>query len=143
MDNRSKEQRSVNMSHIHSKNTKLEERVGKYLFSMGFRYRKNVTSLPGKPDIVLRKYKTVIFVNGCFWHHHQDCKYATIPKSNTVFWMEKFRRNMDNDIKHNNELSSLGWNVITVWDCKLKKEYFTETMDSVVDELRSLGSLKK
>ena len=97
MDNRSKEARSRNMSRIPSKNTKPEETVRKYLFSQGFRYRKNVSNLPGKPDIVLPKYKTVVFVNGCFWHAHQDCKWFVPPKSNSEFWQHKFMYNIERD----------------------------------------------
>ena len=131
MDNRSKEQRSKNMSHIRSKNTKPEKIVRTYLFRQGFRYRKNVTSLPGKPDIVLPKYKTVIFVNGCFWHMHKGCKYFVWPKSNVEFWREKLLRNVERDLVKENKLKELGWNVIVIWECELKKDKFYATMDSV------------
>ena len=125
------EQRSYNMSRIHGKNTKPEELVRKYLFSQGFRYRKNDARLPGKPDIVLPTYKTVIFVNGCFWHQHSGCKNATMPKSNTDFWKEKLGKNVDNDHKHQEQLREMGWNVIVLWECELEKEFET-TMDRVV-----------
>lgn len=135
-DSISKEQRSRNMSHIRSTNTSIEVKVRKHLFSKGFRYRKNVTSLPGKPDIVLPKYKTVVFVHGCFWHRHEGCKYATTPSSNSEYWQNKFSRNIENDKMHVQELNSLGWKVITVWECEIKKS-FDETMDRVIRELRT------
>ena len=130
-DRITKEQRSINMSRIHGRDTSLEVLVRKYLFSEGYRYRKNVKKLPGKPDIVLPKYKTVIFVNGCFWHHHKNCKYATIPQTNNEFWMKKFRRNVQNDNRHTKELRTLGFHVITVWECRLKKSFDNE-MNRVV-----------
>ncbi|MBQ9009064.1 MAG: DNA mismatch endonuclease Vsr [Clostridia bacterium] len=136
MDNRTKEARSENMSHIHSKNTKPEEKVCKYLFKKGFRYRKNVSKLPGKPDIVLPKYKSVIFVNGCFWHRHENCKYASMPKSNVEFWAGKFEYNVMNDKKHREQLERLGWNVIVIWECEVKKD-FEEHMAHVIHMLRS------
>ena len=104
MDNRSKEARSENMSHIPSKDTSIEIRVRHWLFHHGYRYRKNVKSLPGKPDIVLNSYKTIIFIHGCFWHRHPGCKDATTPKTRTDFWNEKFERNVANDKKHQSEL---------------------------------------
>ena len=122
MDNHSPEVRSYNMSQIKSTNTKPEELVRKYLFSKGLRYRKNVKTLPGKPDIVLKKYKTVIFVNGCFWHGHTNCKYFVMPKSNTAYWSKKIKNNIDRDKKVHQKLSDMGWNVITIWECELKKE---------------------
>lgn len=142
MDNRTKEARSINMSHIRSKNTKPEEKVSKYLFKSGFRYRRNVTKLPGKPDIVLPKYKTVIFVNGCFWHRHESCKYASIPKSNTDFWVSKFNYNTSNDKKHIEQLEAAGWNVIVVWECEIKRG-FEETMDRIVNQIKDQQVLAK
>ena len=103
-DKLSPEKRSWNMSRIKGKDTAIEVRVRKYLFSQGFRYRKNVKELPGKPDIVLPKYHTVVFVNGCFWHRHQGCKYAYMPKSRIEFWQKKFNRNVENDSLHRREL---------------------------------------
>ena len=97
MDNHSKKVRSYNMSRIRSTNSKPEDIVRKYLFSKGLRYRKNVKTLPGKPDVVLKKYKTVIFVNGCFWHGHQGCKYFVMPKSNTEYWNKKITGNVERD----------------------------------------------
>ena len=121
MDKHSKEVRSYNMSQIHAANTKPEMLVRSYLFARGLRYRKNVKNLPGKPDIVLKKYKTVVFVNGCFWHGHQGCKYFVMPKSNTEYWNAKIFHNIEHDKAVNAELENLGWNVITVWECELKK----------------------
>lgn len=107
------------MSKVRSKNTKPEKIVRSMLFSMGFRFRINRKDLPGKPDIVLSRYKTVIFVHGCFWHRH-DCKDATMPKSNTDFWEKKFSANVERDQRVKSELAFLGWKVITVWECELK-----------------------
>lgn len=135
-DSVTKEQRSWNMSRIRSTNTSIEVLVRKYLFKKGFRYRKNVTSLPGKPDIVLPKYKTVIFVHGCFWHRHKGCKFATTPSSNADYWQEKFSRNTENDKKHIKELNAQGWRVITVWECEIKK-HFDETMARITKEIKA------
>ena len=115
------EQRSYNMSQIRGKKTKPEEIVRKYLFSQGFRYRKNDSRLPGKPDIVLPKYKTVIFVNGCFWHGHEDCRYFVWPKNNAEFWKAKISGNIQHDAQCISLLKGQGWNVIVVWECELKK----------------------
>ena len=103
--------------------------VRKYLFSRGLRYRKNVKTLPGKPDIVLAKYKTIIFVNGCFWHGHNGCKYFVMPKSNTDYWREKIKKNIERDRKNYNNLSESGWNVITVWEFQLKKSMCKNTLE--------------
>lgn len=110
------------MSRIKGKNTKPEEIVRKYLFSKGFRYRKNDKRLPGTPDIVLPKYKTVIFVNGCFWHGHEGCKYFVWPKDNADFWKEKIESNIMRDIRKNKELVDRGWRVITIWECEIKND---------------------
>ena len=118
-DNHSKEVRSYNMSRIRSKNTKPEELVRKYLFSKGFRYRKNVRTLPGCPDIVLPKYKTVIYVNGCFWHKH-NCPRFVWPSTNREYWEPKILRNVERDNENCALLKSQGWNVIIVWECELK-----------------------
>lgn len=120
-DTHSKEVRSKNMSHIRSTNSKPEEIVRKYLFSKGFRYRKNVRTLPGCPDIVLPKYKTVVFVNGCFWHKH-DCPRFVWPSSNEDYWRPKIQRNVERDKRNIAELRTQGWNVIIVWECELKKK---------------------
>ena len=110
------------MSRIKGKNTKPEEIVRKYLFSKGFRYRKNDKRLPGTPDIVLPKYKTVIFVNGCFWHGHEGCKYFVWPKDNADFWKMKIESNIMRDIRKNKELVDSGWRVITIWECEIKHD---------------------
>lgn len=122
------------MARIKGKDTTIEVKVRKYLFSKGFRYRKNVNSLPGKPDIVLPKYRTVVFVHGCFWHRHSGCKDATTPKTHTDFWQEKFNRNVINDKQHYEELERLGWNVIIIWECDIVKR-FEETMNDTVRQL--------
>ena len=134
-DNHSPEVRSYNMSRIGSKNTKPEEKVRKYLFSRGFRYRKNDVRLPGKPDIVLPKYKTVIFVNGCFWHKHEGCKYFVWPKNNAEFWKSKIETNVERDQRQKAALQSQGWKVIVIWECELKSTGFEETMDHVVQKI--------
>lgn len=135
-DNHSKEVRSMNMSRIRSTNSKPEEIVRKYLFSKGFRYRKNVKKLPGCPDIVLPKYKTVIFVNGCFWHKH-DCPRFVWPSSNQEYWKPKILRNVERDKNNCRELSSKGLNVITIWECELKKKVFEATMERVILQITS------
>ena len=136
MDKISKEKRSKNMSKIKSHDTSIEIKVRKYLFSQGFRYRKNVKSLPGKPDIVLSKYKTVIFVNGCFWHRHPGCKYATTPSSHQEFWQKKFTANVKNDQKNHKLLTESGWNVIVLWECEIEHD-FVNLMIKLIKELRS------
>jgi len=136
-DVHSPETRSFNMSQIKGKNTKPEEQVRKYLFSRGYRYRKNVSNLPGKPDIVLPKYKTCIFVNGCFWHKHEGCKYFVWPKNNAEFWKKKITGNVERDLRQQNELRLLGWDVVVIWECELKKDRFNETMASVEDKIRN------
>lgn len=135
MDNRTKEQRSKNMSHIPSKNTKPEVVVGKYLFKQGSRYRKNVRTLPGKPDFVLRKYNTVIFVNGCFWHGHNGCKYFVMSKSNTEFWKDKIIYNQSRDKVNIQKLKELGWNVITVWECEIRHGDANQRLQQLVKEI--------
>lgn len=134
-DNHSKEVRSMNMSHIRSKNSKPEEIVRKHLFSKGFRYRKNVAALPGTPDIVLPKYRTVVFVNGCFWHKH-NCPRFVWPSTNQDYWKPKILRNIERDKKNSEELNALGWKVITVWECELKKASRDERLDLLITEIR-------
>lgn len=138
MDNRTPEARSRNMSRIPSKNTKPEETVRKYLFSQGFRYRKNVSKLPGKPDIVLPKYKTVVFVNGCFWHAHKGCKWFVPPKSNEEFWRKKFAYNLERDERNYAKLSELGWEVIIVWECELRHGNETEALERLKNTLMKI-----
>lgn len=120
VDTFSTEQRSKMMSKIASKNTIPEMIVRKSLHSRGFRYRLHDNKLPGKPDLVLPKYKTVIFVHGCFWHAHEGCKFYRMPKSNTDYWKKKIENNISRDIKNRKALQELGWNVIVVWECELK-----------------------
>ena len=112
--------RSYNMSRIKGKDTKPEEIVRKYLFSKGFRYRKNDSKLPGRPDVVLPKYRTVIFVNGCFWHMHEGCRYFVWPKHNAEFWEKKIRDNAERDRRNFQKLEEQGWKVLTIWECGLK-----------------------
>jgi DNA mismatch endonuclease (patch repair protein) len=116
------ETRSYNMGQISGKDTKPEMIVRRFLHSNGFRYRLHVKDLPGKPDLVLPKYNSVIFVHGCFWHAHEDCKYFTIPKTRTEWWKEKLYGNKERDEKHIQELEEMNWNVIVVWGCELKPD---------------------
>ena len=140
-DNHTKEVRSRNMSHIRSKNTKPEEKVRKYLFSKGFRYRKNDRKLPGCPDIVLPKYKAAIFINGCFWHKH-DCPRFVLPSSNQEYWIPKIQRNVERDRKNQLLLLEDGWNVLVVWECELKKKTFEDTMSNLIEKIRNGGAQK-
>lgn len=136
MDRITPAHRSWNMSRIRGKDTKIEVLVRSWLFAQGFRFRKNDKRFPGHPDVVLPKYRTVIFINGCFWHRHEGCKYATTPKSNTEFWLAKFERNVENERKHRERLEADGWQVITIWECELKKDRFEETMESVCRSIK-------
>lgn len=122
-DRITKEQRQRNMSHVKSKDTSIERKVRSALFRHGFRFRKNVKSLPGTPDIVLPKYKTVIFVNGCFWHRHADCQRAALPETRRAFWEKKLNANVVNDKLHKDALYRAGWHVITVWQCELEADF--------------------
>lgn len=141
MDVHDKKTRSYNMSRIKGKNTKPEELVAKYLFAHGFRYRRNVKKLPGSPDIVLRKYRTVIFVNGCFWHMH-GCKFFVWPKDNADFWRSKLSANSERDKREYDELRNLGWNVIVIWECQLKKTNAEETLKQTVASLERISEKK-
>lgn len=134
-DTKTPEERSKNMSRIRSTNSKPEEIVRKYLFSKGFRYRKNDKRLPGKPDIVLPKYKTVIFVNGCFWHKH-DCPRFVWPSSNTDYWIPKITRNVERDRENYQKLEEMGWKVIVVWECELKKKYAEQRLEQLCEEIK-------
>ena len=136
MDVHNKDTRSYNMSRIKGRKTKPEEIVAKYLFSQGFRYRRNVKKLPGTPDIVLKKYKTVIFVNGCFWHMHEGCKYFVWPKDNSEFWKNKLLANKERDEKEKKEIEELGWKVIVVWECQLKKAERERTLNWLIEKIR-------
>ena len=119
------------MSRIRGKATKPELLVRHWLWSHGYRYRLNVKSVPGKPDIVLRKYRTALFVNGCFWHGHEGCHLYTVPQSNTEFWISKIERNRERDQKEYNLLSEAGWQVIVIWECQIMKSIIEETMRNV------------
>lgn len=131
------------MSRIRSINTKPEEIVRKYLFSHGYRYRKNDKRYPGKPDIVLPKYHTVIFVNGCFWHCHPGCKRSNIPKSNEDYWIPKLKHNTENDNKHYTDLKAQGWKIIVIWECELKKRDIENTMKRIVAQIKENGECQK
>ena len=136
-----KEERSVRMSHIISASTKPELRLRHSLWRIGFRYRINDKQLPGSPDIVLPKYRTVIFVHGCFWHGHKGCKNYTVPKTNTEFWVAKVARNQKRDQEVWRQLEAKGWFVIIVWECELKKKVLNETVERVAAEIVHNGEL--
>lgn len=125
MDNVSAKKRSEIMSKIQSRDSKIEVAVRKYLFSKGLRFRKNVKALPGCPDIVLHKYKTIVFIHGCFWHRH-SCKYSRIPKTRQKYWTDKLEGNHLRDLKNLRTLRKLGWSCLTVWECKLKENFERE-----------------
>lgn len=137
MDVHSKAVRNYNMSCIHGKDTKPEEIVRKYLFSKGFRYRKNDRRLPGSLDIVLPKYKTVVFVNGCFWHGHEGCKYFVWPKNNAEFWHNKIGTNIARDARKRKQLEDAGWNVLIIWECQLRSKNREGTLERLEFELRN------
>ena len=134
-----KEERSIRMSHIHSANTKPELALRHALWRLGFRYRTNDRRFPGSPDIVLPKYRTVIFVHGCFWHGHQNCKNYKAPKTNPDFWAAKITRNRERDQKAWRSLEAKGWNVIVIWECELARSRIIETIDSVAARIRENG----
>lgn len=136
MDTLSKEKRSWNMSRIRSKDTKPEIAVRSLLHENGYRFRLHVNNLPGKPDIVLPKYKTVIFVHGCFWHRHSGCKFAYNPKTDVVKWKKKFRQNVDRHTKVEKELIELGWKVIIIWECEASDN--DQVLMLIKDKLRVL-----
>ena len=131
-------QRHANMSAIRGKNTKPELVVRHFLWHHGFRYRLNHRRLPGKPDVVLTKYRTCIFINGCFWHGHAGCRYYTTPKSNTEFWVNKVQRNQARDLRVQHELAAMGWHCITIWECELKPSRRSETMESLLFTLNHI-----
>ena len=135
-DVHSKETRSYNMSKIKGKDTKPELLVRKFLHKNRFRYRLHVKDLPGKPDIVLPKYKTVIFVNGCFWHGHEGCQYYVVPKTRTDWWLNKINGNIVKDKLDKQSLLALGWNVIEVWECELKKKLQNETLETLLSRIK-------
>lgn len=130
-----KKTRSYNMSQIKGKNTKPEIMVRKFLFANGFRYRLHVKKLPGKPDIVLAKYKTVIFVNGCFWHGHENCKYFIAPKTRKKWWLSKIERNKQLDVQNSIKLNMLGWKVLVTFECELRKDKRESTLNEITTYL--------
>ena len=139
MDRISKEHRSWNMSRITGKNTRPEIILRSLLHRAGFRYRLHVSSLPGKPDIVLHRFRTVIFVNGCYWHRHLKCTQASIPKTRTEFWLAKFQSTIERDRRKTKELQNLGWKVLVVWECELENR-----PDTVLSRLKTqLGGEKE
>ena len=138
MDSHTTQQRHANMAAIHGKDTKPEMVVRRWLWGHGFRYRLNHPRLPGKPDIVMRKYRTCIFVNGCFWHGHEGCRYYTIPKTNTEFWVNKVKRNKERDLNVQHELAAMGWHSITIWECELKTKVREKTLESLAFTLNKI-----
>lgn len=130
-----KQTRSYNMSRIRSKDTKPEMLVRKFLFRKGFRYRLHYAKLPGKPDLVFRKYKTAIFVHGCFWHGHEGCRYFVIPQARRQWWVDKINRNKELDAKNTKKLRAMGWRVFTVFECKLKPLNREETLNQLASRL--------
>lgn len=131
-DIHSKENRSYNMSRVRSKDTKPEMLVRKFLHKNGFRYRLHIKELPGKPDIVLPKYKTVIFIHGCFWHGHEGCKKASLPETRTEWWTAKIQKNAANDQKAETALLDLGWRVIKIWECELNSKTIIQTLNKLL-----------
>jgi DNA mismatch endonuclease, patch repair protein len=136
-DNRTKIQRSYNMSRIHSTNTKPEILVRKYLFKNGFRYRLHLKELPGKPDIVIRKLETVIFINGCFWHSHKNCKNAKTPVANRKFWIDKITANSERDKKNVRRLKNEGWKVLIIWECQLHPHKAERSLAKLLTKLQA------
>jgi DNA mismatch endonuclease (patch repair protein) len=134
-DVHTKSVRSYNMSQIKGKNTKPEMLVRKFLFSNGFRYRLHVKNMPGKPDIVLPKYKAVVFINGCFWHAHEGCKYYVIPKTRTEWWHNKLNTNKQKDSENFLKLAASGWQIIAIFECELKPTKLNQTLSNLLDEL--------
>ncbi|MBR0291802.1 MAG: DNA mismatch endonuclease Vsr [Bacteroidales bacterium] len=135
----SPDQRHRNMAAIHSASTKPELKLRHALWHLGFRYRVNDKRLPGTPDIVLPKYRTVIFIHGCFWHGHKGCKYYTVPKTNMDFWVAKVARNQERDQEVWRQLGAKGWYVIIIWECQLKKAVLNDTINRVATEIRQNG----
>ena len=134
-DVHNKKTRSYNMSMIRSKDTKPEIMVRKFLFGNGFRYKLHDKMLPGKPDLVFPKYKTVVFIHGCFWHGHEGCKYFVVPKTHTQWWLEKINRNKQLDTENSRKLKKLGWKILTVFECKLKSRVREKTLNQLATRL--------
>jgi DNA mismatch endonuclease (patch repair protein) len=137
-DVHNKETRSYNMSRIRSKDTKPEMLVRRFLHKNGFRYRLHVKDMPGKPDIVLPKYKTVIFIHGCFWHGHEGCKKAALPETRKEWWETKIKKNCQNDEKSAEFLTTQNWNIISIWTCQLTKKVVNETLTNLLSSLPTL-----
>jgi len=137
-----KETRSYNMSQIKGKDTKPEMLVRRFLFAKGFRYRLHNKNLPGKPDLTLTKYHTVIFVNGCFWHGHQNCKYFVLPKTKTEWWLEKIRGNKKRDEENFLSLRNKGWEVFTIFECELKAPKQDSTLNKILIRLNKQSLAK-
>ena len=135
MDRMTQEQRSRCMAAIRSRDTKPEILVRRYLFAHGYRYRLNCAGLPGHPDIVMRKHRTVIFVNGCFWHGHEGCRYFVMPKSRIDFWQAKIERNIARDREERLKLADMGWHCLTVWECQLKPKAREQTLQALDADL--------
>ena len=133
-DKLTREQRHRCMASIRGKDTKPEMIVRRWLHSRSFRYRVNVKGLPGSPDIVLRKYRTAIFIHGCFWHGHEGCRYFVLPKSNTEFWTAKIERNRERDLERRAQLKQMGWHTVVIWECQLK----SKTREATLAELEHL-----
>ena len=131
------------MSQIKGKNTKPEMLVRKYIFSKGFRYKLHDKKLPGKPDIVFPKIRTVIFVHGCFWHGHENCKYFVVPKTNTEWWLSKINRNKQNDVENISKLKNEGWDIFTIFECELKNEKLNKTLNNILVQLNNKLSENK
>jgi DNA mismatch endonuclease, patch repair protein len=140
-DVHTKETRSYNMSRIRNKDTKPEFIVRKFLHSCGFRYRLHLKDLPGRPDIVLPKFKSVIFINGCFWHGHEDCKYFVVPKTHTEWWLQKISKNKVHDKEILLKLKHNGWNVFTIFECELKSSRKEETLLKIVSQLGNIKNV--
>lgn len=134
--------RSYNMSQIKSKDTKPELLVRKFLHTNGFRYRLHDRTISGKPDIVFRKLKTVIFVHGCFWHGHDNCKYFVLPKTRTKWWKEKIESNKERDLKNSSILKAGGWNVFSIFECELKKDKLDRTLNKFLNRLNKISVAK-
>lgn len=136
MDKLSKQQRSWNMSRIRDRDTQPERAVRSVLHRMGYRFRLNQLALPGRPDIVMHRHRTVIFVHGCFWHRHKQCRFAYTPKSKKLFWQKKFRYNVAHDLKVKRKLSREGWNVITLWECKVSDvDHLSRRLASMLERI--------
>lgn len=138
-DTFSKEKRHEVMSKIRSKDTKIEIKVRHWLYHHGIRYRKNCKDIAGKPDIAIKKYKIAIFIHGCFWHGHENCKYYRLPKSNVDYWQNKIKKNIDRDLKNIDSLKRNGWNVFVIWECQLKKD-FDKVMGELLLEIDAIRS---